>query len=104
MRNQPISPNEKGYYREVGVVVGGRVCSEAFAVPALMDGWQSMANVLPRTDEEIKRNHISFEHIHPFIDGNGRIGRILMNWQRVKSSLDTLVIKESEKQEYYKWF
>jgi len=48
--------------------------------------------------------HINFEKIHPFIDGNGRIGRMLLNWQRVKLGLPVLVIKESEKQEYYKWF
>jgi Fic family protein len=38
------------------------------------------------------------------MDGNGRIGRILLNWQRRYWNLPILIIKESEKEEYYKWF
>ena len=53
----------------------------------------------------IKRWHIQFEHIHPFEDGNGRVGRILMNFQLVKKGLPILVIHEGKEQrEYYKWF
>ena len=51
-----------------------------------------------------KASHIAYERIHPFIDGNGRTGRMFMNWQRLKAGLPILVIKEKEKQEYYKWF
>lgn len=52
-----------------------------------------------------KGNHVWFEKIHPFIDGNGRTGRILMNIQRLKFGLPLLVIHEGKEQrEYYKWF
>lgn len=60
---------------------------------------------LPHLNENaVKGWHIEFEKIHPFEDGNGRTGRILMNIQRLKIKLPILVIKEKEKQEYYKWF
>jgi len=49
-------------------------------------------------------DHIHFEKIHPFVDGNGRMGRILMNWQRVKVGLQPLIIWASERQAYYAWF
>ena len=105
MSNQPIAHKDKGAYRDCGVTVGGRICPEPFTVPARMEGWIYGANMLPiKTEDSIKEDHIWFECIHPFIDGNGRIGRILMNWQRVKSGLDILVIKESEKHKYYEWF
>ena len=53
----------------------------------------------------IKRWHIQFEHIHPFEDGNGRTGRILMNLQLRKRGLPIMVIHEGKEQsEYYKWF
>lgn len=55
-------------------------------------------------EEDIRRWHVKFEKIHPFVDGNGRMGRILMNLQRLKVNLPILVIKDSEKQAYYAWF
>ncbi len=49
--------------------------------------------------------HVKFENIHPFEDGNGRVGRILMNLQRLRSAINVLVIHEGkEQQDYYKWF
>lgn len=55
--------------------------------------------------EDVKQLHIWFEEIHPFQDGNGRTGRILMNIQRLKIGLPILVIHEGEdQQKYYQWF
>jgi len=54
--------------------------------------------------KEIQKAHIEFENIHPFVDGNGRIGRMLMNWQALKAWLDPIVIKVEDRFEYYKWF
>jgi fido (protein-threonine AMPylation protein) len=56
-------------------------------------------------EEWIKKWHIQFEKIHPFEDGNGRTGRILMNMQRLEIGLPLLIIHEGKEQfEYYKWF
>ncbi len=53
----------------------------------------------------IKNSHIFFEKLHPFEDGNGRTGRILMNLQKLNEELPLLIIHEGEEQmEYYKWF
>jgi len=52
----------------------------------------------------IKEQHIAFETIHPYEDGNGRMGRLILNWQRVHCGLPILVIKDSEKNLYYQWF
>ena len=55
--------------------------------------------------EDVKQAHIRFEHMHPFTDGNGRTGRILMNIQRLNLGLDLLVIHQGlEQMNYYKWF
>ena len=60
---------------------------------------------LPKTEEDIKKWHVEYEAIHPFEDGNGRTGRIFMNWQRVLNDLPLLIIHEGEEQsEYYTWF
>jgi Fic family protein len=56
-------------------------------------------------EQYIREWHIQFEKIHPFEDGNGRTGRIIMNIQRLKIGLPLLIIHEGkEQQEYYKWF
>lgn len=52
-----------------------------------------------------KKLHIRFEHLHPFEDGNGRTGRIIMNWHNLKRGLPINIIHTGDEQlEYYKWF
>lgn len=102
MLHQAISPIHRGYLRNCDVRVGSRICPSHLRVRELMEKWiksYSDIGVNP------KFAHIEFEKIHPFIDGNGRIGRIIMLWQRVKVGLPILIIHEGEEQqEYYKWF
>lgn len=48
--------------------------------------------------------HCWFESIHPFADGNGRVGRVLMNHILIQNSLHPIVIFNSDRDEYYKAF
>lgn len=51
--------------------------------------------------EKVTKFHLQFEYIHPFIDGNGRIGRVLLNWQLQRLGLPSIVIRDKEKRLYY---
>ncbi len=92
-----------GKYRTVNVHVGPRVCPQWHEIPKLMRGWFADFTE-PKTPEHIMFAHIEFEKTHPFIDGNGRVGRMVMNYQRVKIGLPPLCIKAVARQDYYRWF
>lgn len=56
-------------------------------------------------EEFAKECHVEFENIHPFEDFNGRTGRLIYNWHRIKLGLPFHIIHEGHEQfEYYKWF
>lgn len=54
--------------------------------------------------DKIARFHLRFETIHPFCDGNGRIGRAIVNYQLMRLGFPTLMIRDKEKQIYYRSF
>lgn len=54
--------------------------------------------------EKISNFHLEFEHIHPFNDGNGRIGRVLMNYQLIQFGFPPVIIRDKEKNIYYDSF
>lgn len=54
--------------------------------------------------EKIAKFHLDFETIHPFNDGNGRMGRILICFQLQRLGFPMIIIRDREKKEYYKSF
>ncbi|HIS11584.1 MAG TPA: Fic family protein [Candidatus Onthocola stercoravium] len=62
----------------------------------LMD-WQE---TLDATIEDVANFHYKFERIHPFQDGNGRIGRFIILKQCLEKSIDLIAIDDEYKDEY----
>lgn len=69
------------------------------AIPQLLAEW----NGCPKDFESISRFHARFEHLHPFQDGNGRIGRLIMMKQCIENGVDLIVIDEGHADEYKSW-
>lgn len=102
--SQPnFSHKYQGKYRtelDVEVRVGGHSASAAADVQLEMNLWLAsfVKNLSP------KLAHIQFEQIHPFVDGNGRTGRMLMWWMEIRNGQEPTFIDESKRLEYYDWF
>lgn len=52
---------------------------------------------------KITRYHIEFEKIHPFEDGNGRTGRLLLNYELLKNDIPPVVISKEERVKYFEF-
>ena len=75
-------------------------------VPAEMNSWIAAANRLqarsPTFPEELAKVHRDFEAIHPFLDGNGRTGRLILNLILVRLGYPPAIIYKGDRAKYLK--
>jgi Fic family protein len=95
---------DAGAYRNHGVRITGVHLPTAnhLSVPGLMD--KLMAESGKRSADVIARCaavHSRFEQIHPFSDGNGRVGRLMMNAMLLKQGYAPAVIRQEQKRLYF---
>ena len=108
MHRHLLADNEdaRGRYRDVDVYIRGADVElpSAGSVPQLMA--RLLADYHSRmVQEHIVRRvalfHLKFESIHPFLDGNGRTGRLLMNHELMLHGYPPIDIKFQDKERYY---
>ncbi len=93
-----------GKYRKVQVFIGRSIPPKPQDVPDKMAGllrWYSSNKKSLHPLVLASHFHAEFEKIHPFVDGNGRVGRLLMNFIMHKSHLPMINIPKKRRFEYY---
>ena len=101
-------PDAKGKYRNVPVKILGTNANpiEPYLIKSSMENlldWYENENELSFV-EKIALFHLKFESIHPFLDGNGRSGRLILNFELMKNNYVPINIKFKEKRRYYDAF
>lgn len=85
----------------ITVRVGGYVAPPAHKVKALITSFCAFAAKAVSV-EDCWASHFFFESVHPFLDGNGRTGRCLLNAMLRRLKHDQVIIRSDERFEYYR--
>lgn len=99
--------DDRGVYRRVPVrIMGARhePVQPYLIQPKMEQLLLDYKDSKEHTITKLARFHIEFESIHPFIDGNGRTGRLLVNLEFMKAGFPPIDIKFTDRIEYYRAF
>ena len=92
-----------GDYKRLANEVGGEETVQPHDVHKLMKTLLAEYNANKHvTFDDILDFHVQFERIHPFQDGNGRVGRLLIFWQCLQSGIVPFIITEELRMFYYR--
>ena len=102
-------PEDRGTFRRVNVRIAGALTNpvQPYLIEPKIEELLNNYKVWSKTMhivERVANFHLQFESIHPFIDGNGRTGRLIMNLQLIKEGLPAINIKFADRRKYYDAF
>jgi Fic family protein len=94
---------DAGNYRETKMYIGGKGCPYYRYIPQLMDTLDKKIEEIDKKSslDDIWNIHHLFETIHPFRDGNGRTGRLLLNWLSLKYNKEFVINTLTKRPNYY---
>lgn len=99
--------DDRGVYRRVPVRIMGaqhEPVQPYLIEPKMEQLLRDLAESSEHIVTKLARFHIEFEGVHPFIDGNGRTGRLLVNLELMKAGYPPIDIKFTDRITYYNAF
>ena len=99
--------DDRGVYRRIPVRIMGaahELVQPYLIIPKMEELLEQYKNSKEDIVTKLARFHIEFADIHPFIDGNGRTGRLLINLELMKAGYPPIDIKFSDRLKYYEAF
>ena len=99
--------DDRGVYRRIPVRIMGAAREPVqpyLIIPKMEELLEEYKNSKEDIVTKLARFHIELEDIHPFIDGNGRTGRLLINLELMKAGYPPIDIKFSDRLKYYEAF
>ncbi len=100
-------PEDRGIYRRIPVRIMGAYHTppEPVLVPEKMEKLvKEFTNTKMHPIESAALFHLKFEGIHPFVDGNGRTGRLILNLFLMQNGYPPINVKFSDRKRYYEAF
>lgn len=102
-------PEDKGVYRHIPVTIAGAYTEPVqpyLIEPMLFEllAENERRKKFMHSIERIARFHLEFEGIHPFIDGNGRTGRLILNLELIRNGYPAINVKFADRRRYYNAF
>lgn len=100
-------PDDKGAYRRIPVTIMGAYHEPPppYLVPMRMERFIAAQKEVRRHPiENAALFHLDFEGVHPFIDGNGRTGRLLLNLMLMQRGYPPIDVKFADRKRYYACF
>lgn len=102
-----VDPMEAGVFRRTQVFVGDYAPPHPGHIDMLMERFLMWLNapetLLMHPVRMAALAHYKLVYIHPFVDGNGRTSRLLMNWILMQNGFPPVIIRKQDRLQYYQY-
>jgi len=100
-----VDPVEAGLFRRTQVYIGNHIPPPPTHVYTMVNKFVDWLNSVPAMSLHPVRlaalAHYKLVHIHPFVDGNGRTSRLLMNLVLMQAGFPPVIIRRADRETYY---